>query len=199
MKIYKMIRINTQGLILIMILMAVSFMLGLKINSTNSNERLIEVPYSIDAENLKLKAGLLPLEGEGIIIRMDDSHRESKKDEDKNLYVIHDSDLLKVINELRSAGAEAISINGQRLIDRSEIRCAGPTVSVNNVRSSAPFEIHAIGDQNILEGAIRMRGGVSDTLKVWGIQLEIEMSNKVYIPSYKGTYLINHSKIVNER
>ena len=150
-------------------------------------------------EKLKLQACLLPLEGTGLIIRMDDSTREAKSGENPNLYLIHDDDLLRVINELRAAGAEALSINGQRLIDTSEIRCAGPTLSVNNVRSSAPYEIHAIGDKKTLENAVKMRGGVAETLKVWGIQLEVESSNSVYIPPYKGTHTNIYGHIVAER
>ena len=151
-----------------------------------------------NTENLKLQAGLLPLEGTGLIIKMDDSTKEAKSGENPNLYLIHDDDLLKVINELRAAGAEAISINGQRLIETSEIRCAGPTLSVNNVRSSAPYEIHAIGDKDTLENAIKMRGGVAETLKVWGIHLEIETSNNVYIPPYKGTRSHTYGHVTEE-
>ena len=137
--------------------------------------------------DLRLRAGLTPLVGEGVIVRMDDSTASSKAGENPNLYVIHDDDLLRVINELRAAGAEAISLNGQRLIGTSEIRCAGPTLSVNNVRSAPPFIIHAIGDKHALEGAIKMRGGVAETLKVWGIQMETETHDRVYVPAYKGT------------
>ena len=151
------------------------------------------------SEDLKLRACLLPLEGTGLIIKMDDSTKEAKSGENPNLYLIHDDDLLKVINELRAAGAEALSINGQRIIDTSEVRCAGPTLSVNNVRSSAPYEIHAIGDKNTLENAVKMRGGVAETLKVWGIQLEVETSNSVYIPPYKGTRPHTYSNVVEER
>lgn len=150
-------------------------------------------------EELKLQACLLPLEGPGIIVKLDDSTKEAKAGENPNLYLIHDDDLLKVINELRAAGAEALSINGQRLIDTSEIRCAGPTLSVNNVRSSAPYEIHAIGDRKTLENAIKMRGGVAETLKVWGIHLEVEPSNSVYVPPFRGTRTRIYSHVVEER
>ena len=137
-------------------------------------------------EELKIQACLVPLEGPGIIIKLDDSSKQAKAGENPNLYIIHDDDILKIINELRAAGAEAISINGQRLVDTSEIRCAGPTLSVNNIRSSAPYEIHAIGDRKNLENAIKMRGGVAETLKVWGINLEVESTNTVYVPPFKG-------------
>ena len=62
------------------------------------------------------------------------------------MYIIHDEDLLRVLNELCAAGAEAISINDQRIVATTEVRCAGPTVSVNNVRSAPPYVIKAIGN-----------------------------------------------------
>ncbi len=139
------------------------------------------------SEEISLRAGLTPVEGEGVIVKLEDSTATAKAGENPNLYVIHDDDLLKVVNELRAAGAEAISVNGQRLIGTSEIRCAGPTLSVNNVRSAPPFEIRAIGDTKNLENAIKMRGGVAETLKVWGIQLEVTVSQSVHVPAYKGS------------
>lgn len=140
------------------------------------------------SEDMLMISGGVALEGPGIIVTIDDSAKgaqELKKADDPNLYLVHDEDLLKVVNELRAAGAEAISLNGQRLTANSEIRCAGPTVSVNNVRSAPPFEIRAIGNIKDLENAINMRGGVADTLKVWGIHMELASSEKVWIPAYK--------------
>lgn len=152
-----------------------------------------------DKDILRYRAALVPLEGEGVIVRMDDSTKPAKAGENPNLYVIHDDDLLRVVNELRAAGAEAIAINGQRLTGTSEIRCAGPTLSVNNVRSSAPFEIRAIGDKKSLENALRMRGGVAETLGVWGIQLDIKASNDVYIPPYRGSIRQSYARETAER
>lgn len=149
--------------------------------------------------DLKFRACAFPLEGEGIILTLDDSTRETNSNEDPNLYLIHDDDILRVINELKAAGAEAISINGQRLTATSEIRCAGPTLSVNNVRTAAPFEISAIGEKKSLENSIMMRGGVAETLKVWGIQIDLKVSDNVYIPPYKGTTSHVYSKIVEEK
>lgn len=152
-----------------------------------------------DKDLLRYRAALVPLEGEGVVVRMDDSTKPAKAGENPNLYVIHDDDLLRVVNELRAAGAEAIAINGQRLTGTSEIRCAGPTLSVNNVRSSAPFEIRAIGDKKSLENALRMRGGVAETLGVWGIQLDIKASNDVYIPPYRGSIRQSYARETAER
>ena len=150
-------------------------------------------------EELRMKAGLTALEGNGVIVRMDDSNRDVRAGENPNLYVIHDEDLLRIVNELRAAGAEAISINGQRLIATSEIRCAGPTLSVNNVRSAPPFEIIAIGDKNSLENSIKMRGGVEDALSVWGIQIEVQSVENVYIPPYSGNFRHIFARVVEEK
>ena len=160
------------------------------LQSTNSDSDLLN--------ELKIQAGLVALKGTGIIIKLDDSTKEAKSGENPNLYLIHDDDILRVINELRAAGAEAVSINGQRLIDTSEIRCAGPTLSVNNVRSAAPYEIHAIGDKKSLENAINMRGGVAETLKVWGIHIKVESSNDVYVPAFTATRSRIYSHIVDK-
>lgn len=138
-------------------------------------------------QEMRMRAGAVDVEGPGLIVTIDDSRTAAKIGENPNLYIIHDDDLLRVINELRAAGAEAISINGQRLIATSEIRCAGPTLSVNNVRSAPPYEIKVIGDKKNLSNALNMRGGVAETLKVWGIQMTMEERDNIIVPSYKGS------------
>lgn len=152
----------------------------------NEAEKISEIDSSNLIADLKFQAGLTGLIGEGVVITMNDSEKVAAKGENPNTYVIHDDDLLRVVNELRAAGAEAIAINGQRLTALSEIRCAGPTLSVNNIRSSAPFEVSAIGDKKTLQNAITMRGGVAETLKIWGITVEVDALDEVYIPPYKG-------------
>ena len=161
--------------------------------STNKQEAL-----SKDIENIKMGAGVLAMQGPGISIVIDDSKKQSKTGENLNLYLIHDDDILKVINELRAAGAEGISINEQRLIATSEIRCAGPTLSVNNTRYSPPYEIKAIGDSQTLENALKMRGGVVEPLQFWGIQITIKTENNVILPAYKSQFRFEHSKPIKE-
>ncbi len=147
---------------------------------------------------VKMSAGIYAVEGPGVSVTIDDSKRQSKAGENPNLYLIHDDDLLKVINELWAAGAEAMSINGQRLIARSEIRCAGPTLSVNNTRYSPPYEILAVGDPKNMENALRMRGGVAETLQFWGIQLNIKSAENLTIPAYKGPLKFEFAQPVKE-
>ena len=169
----------------------------LLIDMQKLKEKAGEQVFQRELAQLKMHANLTPLQGPGVIVTLDDSKLPGKPGENQNLYLIHDDDLLKVINELKAAGAEALSVNEQRLIATSEIRCAGPTVSVNNQRSSPPYVIKAIGDPKTLDAALKMRGGVVETLKFWGIQVNINVvDSSLEVPAYKGTFRYEHAKPV---
>ena len=136
------------------------------------------------------------LQGKGIILTIDDSQQTIKAGENKNLYIIHDEDLLRVVNELRAAGAEAIAINDQRVTGTSEIRCVGPTVLVNEIRLAAPFVIKAIGNPQTLESSLKLRGGVLDNFKFWGIKAELAKSDTVKVPPAALRQSFEYAKIV---
>ncbi|WP_413782428.1 DUF881 domain-containing protein [Anaeroselena agilis] len=154
---------------------------------------------SAELESVRMGAGLVPLRGAGVIVTVDDTKPAAPpRSNNPNLYLIKDEDLLKVLNELRAAGAEAISINGQRLIASSEVRSAGPYISINNTNFAAPFEIKAIGDPVTLENALKLRGGVIETLQFWGIRIEVKQSANVQIPAFKGTFRFNYAQPVQD-
>ena len=104
--------------------------------------------------------------------------------------IVHDGDILEIINALKNADAEAISVNGQRIISQSEITCVGNVVKVNGKKIGAPFEISAIGSPSQLYGALTMNGGYVSKLKDAGIQVDIKQIEKsnVIIPKYEGVY-----------
>lgn len=151
-----------------------------------------------EAELFRMAAGYLAVEGPGVVVTIDDSRIPLKPGQNPNLYLIHDDDMLKVINELWAAGAEAISINNQRLVIGSEIRCAGPTILVNNTRYSPPYEIRAIGDPKTLESSLKMRGGVIETLQFWGIQVSVKTQPKVKVLAFKGAHKYQFAKPFKE-
>lgn len=136
------------------------------------------------SEQHAIEAGSTSVTGPGLTVTVADSTKKAAANENTNLYIIHDEDMLRIINELRAAGAEAIAINGHRLVATTEIRCAGPTISVNNERSAPPFEISVIGDADTMENALKMRGGVIDTLGVWGIKISIDRKDELTLPAY---------------
>lgn len=144
-------------------------------------------------EKAELLAGLVEVEGSGVTITVKDSTQKNAIG-DASAYIIHDIDLLTIINELCDAGAEAISLNGERIISTSEIRCAGSTVSVNNTRCAQPFVIKAIGDPVNLENALIMRDGVYDTLSAWGLGIDIKKVSSITIPAYTGTLNYKYAK-----
>lgn len=143
-------------------------------------------------------AGLLPVKGPGIIVILNDSPRTLQQGEDPNLYIIHDEDLLKVINELKAAGAEAISVNGERIVANSEVRCAGPTILINVNKMVPPFEIRAIGDQDVLLSSLRIKGGILETLELWGVKAQIQKEELVEIPAFKGSVKFKYAQLDND-
>jgi len=135
------------------------------------------------AENL---AGLTDVYGPGVIVTLSDA-----KNADPNMpaeyFIIHDSDMRSLVNELLAAGAEAISINGERVVSTTAIRCVGPVVIVNNTRSGAPFVIKAIGDSAALENALTMPGGIVSELRNWNIGVTIQKSDRIDMKAYSGS------------
>lgn len=150
-----------------------------------------------ELESSKMGAGLVPLQGAGVIITVDDT-RPSSPANSKNpsLFLIKDEDMLKILNELRAAGAEAIAVNNQRLVASSEVRTAGPFISINNMNFAAPFEVKAIGDPATLENSLKIRGGVIETIQFWGVQVTVKQSDNVQIPAFKGTFRFNYAQPV---
>ena len=117
---------------------------------------------------------------------------------DPNVFVIHDSDILLVINELRAAGAEAISVNGQRITSLSEVRCAGPVIQINGIRLTAPFKISAIGAPEMLATSLKLRGGIIDSIQQADIDVIIEKSDSIIIPKSEGVIEYKYSTPVDD-
>lgn len=140
--------------------------------------------------NAKAMAGLLPLRGPGIKIRLQDA---SLGNEPTELGVIesglvHDYDILYLLNELRAAGAEAISISSgkieERITSNTFVRCTGPTITVNNQKLTPPFTISAIGDPQVLHDSLTMRGGIVEQLRRYGLLIDITKEEEVQIAGY---------------
>ncbi|MGE5371794.1 MAG: DUF881 domain-containing protein [Solirubrobacterales bacterium] len=150
------------------------------------------VQEEIDKSNMM--AGIVPVTGQGVILTMKDSARTLQVGEDPNLYLIHDEDLLKIVNEIKGSGAEAISVNGNRITAMTEIRCAGTTILVNTNKIAPPFIIQAVGDPDVLESSLRIKGGWLETLELWGIQVKIDKMDRVEIPAYSGAVKFTYAK-----
>jgi uncharacterized protein YlxW (UPF0749 family) len=113
--------------------------------------------------------------------------------------MIHDVDLQTLVNELWATGAEAISINDQRVVSRTSIRCAGPTILVNSERIMPPYVVKALGPPQDLEAALRMQGGFMTSMMGFvekGVQVKIDPQQEILIPDYKGSLIYRYAKPV---
>lgn len=167
-----------------------------KVNKSADKEADKAIKDELD--KARMIAGLTPVEGKGIELVLDDSPKKIQPGEDPNLYILHEEDLLKVVNELRAGGAEALSINGQRLLATSEIRCAGTTILVNTKKVVPPLTVLAVGDPKALESSLEIKGGILETLRFWGLRADVTQKDKITIPEYSGPVAFQYAKQLEE-
>lgn len=160
--------------------------------SSASNDTLI-ASMKAELEKANILAGLADVRGEGVVITLKDS-TDTEMSVEAGL--VHDTDLTAIVTELKAAGAEAISINGQRVISTTAIRCVGPTIQVNSVKVASPFYIKAIGNSKYLESALNIKNGVVDSLKAYGIEVEVETDNSITIDKYDLVLRLKYAKEV---
>ena len=153
-------------------------------SATKNNSELEEAKNQINDGNKII--GLTEVTGPGIIITVADSDIDPNKVLDTSDLLVHDSDILKIVNELKNAGAEAISINGQRVILTTSIICGGNIININGERIGSPFEIKAIGSPEALANLSRPDGCLS-ILQQRGVKVSTpKKSNSITIPKYSG-------------
>ncbi len=153
-----------------------------------------------ELRELRTRAGLVPVTGPGLIIKLQDSPLKTPEEFDPQT-IIHDSDINMVLNELKAAGAEVLGIAGadrskiQRVIYRTVARCTGPGMDVNDTRLGGPYHLFAIGDPKELRAQLEMKNGVIKTLKLDVLKMvEIEEAASLTIPEYTGSFSFKHAR-----
>ena len=146
--------------------------------------REVEAKLFQDLQLYSLSGGFVDAQGPGVEVLIDDGTRDLEPWENPNDILVHDLDLLFVINELKAAGAEMISVNGQRIIDSSSITCSGYTVRINGRFYGKPFRINAIGDGSRMSAALIGPGGYGMDLKEWGLFFKVTILDDIKIPAY---------------
>ena len=163
-------------------------------SATKNNSELEEAKNQINDGNKMI--GLTEVTGPGIIITLADSDIDSTSVLNSSDLLIHDIDLLKVVNELKNAGSEAISVNEQRVVPTTSIECGGNIITVNGQKIGSPFEIKAIGSPEALANLSRPGGWLSK-LEERGIKVSTpKKSNSITIPKYSG--VLNFKYISNK-
>lgn len=132
-------------------------------------------------------SGIQSLEDDGLEIILKDSGKPLQIGEDPNTGIVHNVDLLNVVNQLWASGAKAISLNDQRLVAGSEISCAGPVIIVNKTRVSSPFIIHAVGNIPKMAHQMEKEGSYLKYLSAFGIETSLE-EKQVFVPAYTAAW-----------
>lgn len=135
-------------------------------------------------EIVRLSTGLVGVKGPGIVIKLDDAPVR-QPDTPINLQIIHDMDIKVLLNDLKKAGAQAIAINGERVVPMSEQVCAGPTILINDNRHSVPYIIEAIGDPDTLYESIASSSRIAEMTE-FNIRVDINKSKEIKIPKFSG-------------
>lgn len=151
--------------------------------ATQNNSELEEAKNQINEGNKII--GLSEVTGPGVIITVRDSDIDPNTVINPDSLLIHDTDILKIVNELKNAGAEAISINEQRVILTTPIICGGNVININGEKIGSPFEIKAIGSPEVLANLERPLG-ILKNLEERGIKYTLKKQNSINIPKYSG-------------
>lgn len=161
-----------------------------KLEKYKNNEQSEEQVTAGIAEELsenEMILGKTAVEGQGIKINLNDADTEDVENAfDYQLRLVHNTDIIQVLNDLRNAGAEAISINGQRIVDSSEVYCSGPFLRVNGVKIAAEFSIYAIGNKEVLYNYMMSNENYLKTLMVRKIKVKVEQTDKLKISAHTG-------------
>jgi uncharacterized protein YlxW (UPF0749 family) len=151
---------------------------------------------STDLDEQKLVAGTVPVRGPGVRIVLDDSAVKTiPPKEDPAMYIVHEYQLRDVVNALWAAGADAISINGERMVGPTSIYCVGSTILVNDTRTSPPYEFLVVGDPAQLESAVTDPANLKalkSRVKVYGLQFAVQKARDLVVPAYTGGLDVRH-------
>jgi uncharacterized protein YlxW (UPF0749 family) len=155
-----------------------------------------------ELKNNKMILGQMDVEGEGISITLNDAGNALFDNyDDPNLLdkLVHNYDITYVINDLRNAGSEAISVNGQRVIDRSEVICDGTLLRINGVKIASPFYLSAIGNKQVLKNYMLADDNYLKYMISRGIYVDIKEKDVVTIQGYSNAVNNNFVKAVKDK
>ena len=131
-----------------------------------------------DLSHLEILAGTIGILGPGVAVTLAEVPGVAQAR-------VSDEDIWRVLNELLAAGAEGLSVNGERITSITAIRNVGTRIMVNQKMTSTPIEVLAIGDPAVLEAALKLRGGVVDVMERWGVKVTIIRHQDLVLPALR--------------
>jgi uncharacterized protein YlxW (UPF0749 family) len=150
-------------------------------------------------EALEAPAGLTAVSGPGLTIPLEDAPeeiRESAGDQVSNA-IVHQQDIQAVVNALWAGGAEAMTLQGQRVISTTGIKCVGNTVLLHGVTYSPPYVISAVGDPDKLRSSVERNPYIAAYLQAvdqWQLGWELEEEGEIEAPAFNGSVELEHAQ-----
>ena len=164
--------------------------------ASTKNTNLEDAKNQIKAGNKII--GTSEVTGPGITISLTDSKLDASSVLDASSLIVHHLDIYYIINELKNAGAEAISVNDQRVVPTTSIECGGNIITINGQKIGSPFTIKAIGLPENLANLSRA-GGYLSYMKNASIGVDLKKSNNITIPKYSGIINYKYAKSLEEK
>jgi len=141
-------------------------------------------------EQARIAAGLTAVHGPGVIVEIADSNRVVPPGENPSSYIVLVDDLRDIVAALWASGAEAITINGERLVATSSIYGVGASILVNTSFLPAPYRIEAIGGDGLLErfqADPAFTGRVAQRIEFYGLEFATAQADDLQLPAFVGT------------
>jgi len=147
-------------------------------------------------EAARARAGLAPVTGDGIVVTLRDSSLERAPSGNRNDLLIHSGDVHAVVNGLWSAGAEAVSVNGERVVATSALLCVGNTLLINGTVHSPPYEFTAIGPPDLLEERFEdddLVQRLRRDAEAFQLGFDVEKATDLEAPPFEGALTVEHA------
>lgn len=150
-----------------------------------------------DADVL-LAVGQEAVTGTGVTVTLADAPASSSSDNPDDL-VVHQQDLQSVVNALWAGGADAVAVQGQRIIATSAVRCVGNVLLLHGRTYSPPYVIEAIGDPESLMDAVESDPGVrlfQQYVDAYGLSFSLAQQDTLDLEAYTGTRTLSYATAV---
>jgi len=168
-----------------------------RLSSSVPGADLAELRSRVD--DLEPATGLTAVQGPGVRVTLTDAPRDGDDpDIDPNLLVVHQQDIQAYVNALWAGGAEAISLQGQRLMATTGIKCVGNTVVLDGVPYSPPYVIEAIGDTRGMNRAMERSPETSsyaDYSRTYDLGLAIDQVDRLKVKAYANPVALDHARV----
>jgi uncharacterized protein YlxW (UPF0749 family) len=145
-------------------------------------------------ERLRALAGQTHVAGPGLIVELDDSPLPLRPGDDPNTVILHYTDLQGVLNDLFAGGAEAVAVNGERIVSLTGVNCVGTTIICNAKRLAPPYRIMAVGPPDEMAAYLERPDGVVQSLRAFSFPVKITKAVRVGVPAYRGSFRFTHAR-----